>query len=234
MVVEDEPDIYEILLTLFGMWGIDGRAFVDGEEAVAWINEVDNGTFQGELPELALLDIRLPGEIHGPEVGERIRKSPKLKHICIVLITAYPLRPDDYKAIMAQTEADKLVNKPLPKPHELQKLLDDLLAARRVRLAAQAEEQSITASTATLPVDGPTPTPVHSSAVTPKTTRPDSSVTVTVTESDDTEETEAADAVPDLKLSPDPDEGPDRTPPPDSQPPRKPSNGTPPPKKPGA
>lgn len=59
MVVEDEPDIYEVLLAMFEMWGIEGVAFVDGEEAIAWIDDVDNGRFQGELPELALLDIRL-------------------------------------------------------------------------------------------------------------------------------------------------------------------------------
>ena len=32
MVVEDEPDIYELLLAMFEMWGIEGVAFVDGEE----------------------------------------------------------------------------------------------------------------------------------------------------------------------------------------------------------
>src|SRR5690606_39918312 len=91
MVVEDEPDIYEVLLAMFEMWGIEGVAFVDGEEAVAWIDEVDRGEFEGELPELALLDIRLPGSISGPMVGERLRKSPILQHSAIVLSTAYRL-----------------------------------------------------------------------------------------------------------------------------------------------
>ena len=40
MVVEDEPDIYEVLLAMFGIWGIEGVAFVDGEEAVSWIEDV--------------------------------------------------------------------------------------------------------------------------------------------------------------------------------------------------
>ena len=60
-VVEDEPDIYEVLLAMFEMWGIDGVAFVDGDEAVAWIDDVDSGRYRGELPELALLDIRCRG-----------------------------------------------------------------------------------------------------------------------------------------------------------------------------
>jgi CheY-like chemotaxis protein len=131
MVVEDEPDIYEVLLAMFGIWGIEGVAFVDGEEAVAWIDDVDHGRFQGELPELALLDIRLPGEINGPAVGERIRKSKTLGSIAIVLTTAYKLTPDEEKAVIHKAGADRLVYKPLPKFNELQQLLEDVLEHRR-------------------------------------------------------------------------------------------------------
>jgi hypothetical protein len=54
MVVEDEPDIYEVLLARCEMCGIEGVAFVDGEEAVAWRVDVVNTRFQGELPVLAV------------------------------------------------------------------------------------------------------------------------------------------------------------------------------------
>ncbi|MBZ0308233.1 MAG: response regulator, partial [Anaerolineae bacterium] len=92
MVVEDEPDIYEVLLAMFEIWGIEGVAFVDGGQAVAWIDDVDEGRVRGELPELALIDIRLP-EVSGPDVGKRVRESPILKDMAIVLITAYRLSP---------------------------------------------------------------------------------------------------------------------------------------------
>jgi CheY-like chemotaxis protein len=131
MVVEDEPDIYEVLLAMFGIWGIEGVAFVDGEEAVNWINDVDNQNFQGERPELALLDIRLPGDINGPAVGERLRKSPILGQMAIVLTTAYRLTPEEEAAVIKQAGADKLVYKPLPKFGELQKLLEDIIEQRR-------------------------------------------------------------------------------------------------------
>ena len=78
MVVEDEPDIYELLLAMFEIWGIEGVAFVDGEEAITWIEESDKGA-PSEIPELAVLDIRLPGNVSGPMVGARIRQSPVLK-----------------------------------------------------------------------------------------------------------------------------------------------------------
>lgn len=142
MVVEDEPDIYEVLMAMFGIWGIDGVAFVDGEEAMAWIEDVDNKRFQGELPELALLDIRLPGEIQGPDVGERIRKSPLLKEMAIVFATAYKLTPDEEKAIMEQTQADKLIYKPLPKFADLQKLLEDTITNRRASQTSETQPKT--------------------------------------------------------------------------------------------
>jgi CheY-like chemotaxis protein len=138
MVVEDEPDIYEVLLAMFGIWGIDGVAFVDGEEAVAWIDDVDNGRFQGELPELALLDIRLPGEVNGAAVGERLRESQVLGQVAIVLTTAYKLNPDEERAVVQQAGADRLVYKPLPKFGELQTLLEDTIAKRRATQSASA------------------------------------------------------------------------------------------------
>src|SRR5260221_4550917 len=94
MVVEDEPDIYDVLLAMFEIWGIEGIAFVDGAEAVAWIEEIDKGNLVTELPDLAILDIRLP-EISGPDVGARLRQSQRIGQAAIVLITAYRLSPDD-------------------------------------------------------------------------------------------------------------------------------------------
>lgn len=134
MVVEDEPDIYEVLLAMFEMWGIEGVAFVDGEEAVSWIDDVDNGRFQGELPELALLDVRLPGKILGPMVGERLRKSPVLGQMAIVLTTAYKLATEQEKEVIATAGADQLIYKPLPKFNELQRLLETVIAKRRAKM----------------------------------------------------------------------------------------------------
>lgn len=146
MVVEDEPEIYELLLAMFEMWGIEGVAFVDGEEAIAWIEDVDNSRFQGELPELALLDIRLPGEINGIEVSERLRNSPILGNMALVMTTAYKLTQPEQDKAMEQAGADFWMPKPLPKFEELQKKLEQILADRR----AKNEAQGIDISNATL------------------------------------------------------------------------------------
>jgi CheY-like chemotaxis protein len=147
MVVEDEPDIYEVLLAMFEVWGIEGVAFVDGSEAVAWIEDVDAGRVQSELPELAILDIRLP-EVSGPEVGERLRESPKLRGVAIVLITAYRLQPPEEVAVIAQAQADMLLYKPLPRPEEFRKTLEIALAKR-----AAAPQPDVPASEVTPAAD---------------------------------------------------------------------------------
>lgn len=165
MVVEDEPDIYEVLLAMFEMWGIDGTAFVDGEEALAWIEDVDRGKYSGELPELALLDIRLPGPAQGNDVAKRLRESAALKNIAIVLTTAYKLSPPHDQQMIDGAGADKLIYKPLPKFNELKQLLEELISARRAQTAP-----------APLPPEPPAPpTPI----VTPPTVLPAANPEVT-------------------------------------------------------
>lgn len=142
MVVEDEPDIYEVLLAMFEMWGIEGVAFVDGEEAISWIEDVDAERFQGELPELALLDIRLPGDVDGVMVGERLRQSPILGQIAIVFTTAYKLSPEDQQSVMERASADLWLPKPMPKFAELQKKLDDvIIECRKKRALIRGERE---------------------------------------------------------------------------------------------
>lgn len=133
MVVEDEPDIYEVLLAMFEMWGIEGVAFVDGEEAVKWIDDVDNGRYVTEPPELALIDIRLPGELNGVHVGERLRRSKRLGQMAIVLTTAFEFTPDFIEEAIRRTQADHFIKKPLPKFNELQGVLENIIAQRRAK-----------------------------------------------------------------------------------------------------
>jgi CheY-like chemotaxis protein len=129
MVVEDEPDLYDTLLALFEIWSVDGIAFTSGADAMNWIKDVDAGKSKVNLPELALLDIRLP-EASGPEIAHRLRESPHLKNIGIVLMTAYHLAPNEEQDVMKQSEADILLYKPLPKPAEFRKVLQDAVEKR--------------------------------------------------------------------------------------------------------
>lgn len=135
MIVEDDADPPEVLYAMCELWGVEGVIFMDGEEAEAWIDDVDRGAFLGELPELALLDVRLPGSTQGHDVAARLRKSPQLGDIAIVLCTAYRLNGDDYDHIMKHAGADRLMYKPLPRFNELQKILEETLAVRRSKVS---------------------------------------------------------------------------------------------------
>jgi CheY-like chemotaxis protein len=127
MVVEDEPDLYDTLLALFEIWSIDGVAFTNGTDAVKWIEDVDKGSTDTNIPELALLDIRLPGAT-GPEIGQRLRKSLVLNDIAIVMMTAYHLTPQEEEKVMAQAKANTLLYKPLPAPDEFRAALQNAIA----------------------------------------------------------------------------------------------------------
>ncbi len=140
MVVEDEPDIYDVLLAMFEIWGIEGVAFVDGAEAVSWVETVDQNRVRGELPELAILDIRLP-EVSGPDVGHRLRQSPVLGNMAIVLITAYRLSPEEEEEVMARAQADLLMYKPLPAMPELRQKMDGVIAKHRSPDARSSETE---------------------------------------------------------------------------------------------
>src|SRR5262245_35136448 len=164
MVVEDEPDIYDVLLAMFEIWGIEGVAFVDGAEAITWIEDVDKGTVAGELPELAILDIRLP-EVPGPEVGARLRRSDRLGRMAIVMITAYRLTPEEEEQVKARAQADALMYKPLPAMPDLRKALDQIITKRKTMPAPAKAQQApqptppAQAQQPPKPVQPPSPTP---------------------------------------------------------------------------
>lgn len=130
MLVEDEPGMYEMVLAMYEILGVNGISFTNGEDALAWIDEVDNG-YAEEVPELALLDIRLPGDTSGPDVGARLRRSPTLKNTAVVLMTAYRLDATEEKAFISQAKADLFLQKPLPNQPQLAKMLNEVIANRR-------------------------------------------------------------------------------------------------------
>ena len=130
MVVEDEPDLFNVVLAMYALLEVDGIAFSSGEETLYWIDDVDNGLTSAQLPEMALLDIRLPGQVSGPMIAERIRNSPVLGNIANVMMTAYKLSPREEQIIRAQSGCDMLLYKPLPKPSEFKKMMNTLIAQK--------------------------------------------------------------------------------------------------------
>lgn len=132
LVLEDEPDVYEMMMHITQLLGIEGIAFVDAEEAIAWIDDVDDQVYMGMMPDVAILDIRMPGNFNGLDVSARLRQSPLLSGIPILLITAYRLNVSEEAEVMNYSGADKLIYKPLPAPKELKSLIDHMLEQQKL------------------------------------------------------------------------------------------------------
>lgn len=130
LVVEDEEDIRNIVGFMFKSWGHPMMAFPDGEKTWRWLDQVENGSYEGSLPELALLDIRMPGH-RGDEIGGRIRRTSALSHIPIILMTAFTLTNTDRERVMQTAGADRLIMKPLPDMNELRDILHTVLADKQ-------------------------------------------------------------------------------------------------------
>jgi len=130
LVVEDEEDIRNIVKVMFGVWGHNSIEFRDGNQAFKWLDEIEAGTYKGELPELALMDIRMPGP-RGNEIARRMRTLAPFKTIPIILMTAFSLNDAERQAMLAGDGVDHIVAKPLPEFFALKQLLEDLYAKKK-------------------------------------------------------------------------------------------------------
>ena len=126
LIAEDEIDILNLLSTVTQVWGHTPLPFESGQKVWDWLDKVDSGVVTGNLPEFALLDIRMPGK-RGNEVANRIRNVAKLKHIPIVLMTAYSLDEDDRQTFKKQDGVDAIISKPLPAFDELRDVLNHVI-----------------------------------------------------------------------------------------------------------
>ena len=127
MVIEDEPDLHEMLCIMVQTIGHEVLGFSNGEAALDWLNTVDTDEANGALPELALIDIRLPGTIYGPDVAAKLRKNPATQEMAIVLMTAYRLSAKEETEIMNFATPDMMLYKPLPDFAIFRRKLEDLL-----------------------------------------------------------------------------------------------------------
>lgn len=107
LVVDDEPDIVEILKYNLQKEGYEVDTAEDGVKAVK--------TAANFLPDVILLDIMMPQQ-DGVETCLQIRKIPELKNTFIIFLTA---RMEEYSEVAAfDVGADDYITKPI-KPRAL-------------------------------------------------------------------------------------------------------------------
>lgn len=102
LLVDDEPDILEIVGYNLTQEGYQISTAVNGKEAVAKAKK--------EQPHLIIMDVMMP-EMDGMEATEAIRKIPELSNVIITFLTA---RSEDYSQVAGfDAGADDYITKPI-------------------------------------------------------------------------------------------------------------------------
>ena len=106
-VVDDEPDIVELLKLHLTKAGYDTEAFYDGE---SFFNFLEKKT-----PDLVLLDLMLP-DMDGMDICKDLRKDEKFINLPVIILTAKTQELD--KILGLELGADDYVTKPFS-PREI-------------------------------------------------------------------------------------------------------------------
>lgn len=130
LIVEDEADIRNLVAMMAQVWGHNPQTFDSGHKAWDWLNEIESGQYQGDLPDFALMDIRMPGR-RGNELSKRIREINAIRHIPIVLMTAFIMGDDEIATMRRDYGVDEVINKPLPDFDRLRTILHDIIEAKQ-------------------------------------------------------------------------------------------------------
>jgi len=101
LIVDDEPAIVMSIEYLLRRKNFDVMIARNGTEALGAINNTP--------PDLILLDIMMP-DVDGYEICEYVKKSPELKHIKVIFISAKSKSTDIEKGY--QLGADLYIVKP--------------------------------------------------------------------------------------------------------------------------
>lgn len=136
LIAEDEADIRNLLAMMCQVWGYQALTFENGQRAWDWLDSVAAGT-QTELPELVLMDIRMPGK-KGNEVANRMRTIAPLEKTPIVLMTAFSLNERERSDMMTEDGVDHILSKPLPDFEELRTILTDIIERKQNQARLQA------------------------------------------------------------------------------------------------
>jgi len=114
LIVDDDPDIIEILRYNLSLAGYDVKAASNGKEAIKKAKIF--------IPEIILLDVMMP-EMDGIEACRLIREIPSLKNSRIIFLSA---RNEDYTQLSAfDAGADDYISKPV-KPKILLKKISSI------------------------------------------------------------------------------------------------------------
>lgn len=122
MVVDDSPTIRELIALNLSLEGYVVVTASDGEECLRQLADILEG--KAPLPQLLMLDVVMPG-LDGVELTARLKATPAVQHIPILIVSASAQRRDFELAQGAG--ADGYLTKPFD-PDELLTEVRRLLA----------------------------------------------------------------------------------------------------------
>ena len=115
LIVDDDPDIVEILSYNLSLAGYEIKSAVNGKEAIK--------KAKSYIPEIILLDVMMP-EMDGIEVCSKIKELSSLSNTVVIFLSA---RNDDFTQIAAfDAGGDDYISKPV-KPKILLKKINSIL-----------------------------------------------------------------------------------------------------------
>ncbi len=127
MVVDDEPDVVDLVRLVLESDGFDVVTAYSGKEALEKIDK--------DLPDLVLLDIMMPG-MDGWEVYSRIRANPKTKDVPVAMLTAKSQSIDKMIGLHV-VKVDDYITKPFGRSELLERVKRILKEKGKLQPAAK-------------------------------------------------------------------------------------------------
>jgi CheY-like chemotaxis protein len=93
MVVDDNDDVRRLVKKVLQMSGYEVLEAHSGEEALVIAEE--------SIPDLVLMDLRLPGELNGLVATCQLKEDPRTSRIPVVALTASVMEKDRKQALQA-------------------------------------------------------------------------------------------------------------------------------------
>jgi CheY-like chemotaxis protein len=119
LVVDDEPNVRELVRETLSLDGLELGEAEDGEEALAAV--------AGRRPDAIVLDLMMP-RLDGFAVLERLQADPATRSIPVVVLTARRLSPEERAALQTRTVA--LMDKSTYSAADLRRLIRLALGPR--------------------------------------------------------------------------------------------------------